>query len=142
MHQLTNQSGQIDHFPITFEDTFCDNEATCQLTLALLSLLLYASKNVLEALEIIVVKPPNRRARYLDTLLDGKVYRTIRDNDIPSLAESRNDRRNGRESLRVNDRCFRSQEFRNITFQVKVYVCSACEPHAVNAGDSNLPIVP
>lgn len=128
VNHLTYQSGQIDHFPITFEDTFCDNEATCQRTLTLLSLLLYADKNVLEALEIIVVIPPNRRTRYLDTLLDGKVYRAIRDNDITSLAESRNNRGYSRESLGVKDGCLRSQKFRDITFQVKVHVYLACEP--------------
>lgn len=128
MNHLTNQPGQIDHFSITFEDTLCDNEATCQRTLTLLSLLLYADKNVLETLEIVVVIPPNRRTRYLDTLLDGKVYRAIRDYDISSLAESRNNGGDGRESLRVKNGRLRSQKFRNITFQVKVCIYLACEP--------------
>ena len=142
MHQLTNQLGQISHFPITFKNTFGDNEATCQRTLALLSLLLHADKNLLEALEIIVVIPPDGRTRDLDTLLNGKVHRAIRDNDISPLAEGRNNRGDGREPLRVKDRCLRSQKFRNIAFQINVYVYLGCEPHALNGNDSNLPIVP
>lgn len=142
MHRLTNQLGQINHFPITFKDAFGDNEATCQRSLALLSLLLYADKDILEALEIIVVIPPDRGTRNLNTLLDSKVDRTIRDNDVSSLAESGNNRADGRESLRVKDRCLRPQKFRNIAFQVKVYVCLASELHALDEDDSNPPIVP
>jgi hypothetical protein len=85
------------------EDTFSDNETSCQRAFLLASLLLSALENLFEALHIIMIVPTNRASRNLKTFLNSKVDTTVCNDDVPSLAEGGNDRRDGRKRLRISD---------------------------------------
>ena len=85
------------------KDTLRDDEPTSKRRLALLPLLLDALENVLKALHVIVIVPPNRAARDLETLLNGEVDTSIRDDHISTFAEGRDDGTDRRKRLRVED---------------------------------------
>ena len=95
--------GQVRHSAVVIKDTLRDDEPTSKRRLALLPLLLDALENVLKALHVIVIIPPDRAPRDLETLLNSEVHAAVCHDDIATLAESRNNRGDSRERLRVND---------------------------------------
>ena len=87
-----NELGEVGHSTIMVKDTFRHDETTCQGSPALLALLLHALEDVLKALHVIVIVPPNRAARDLETLLNGKVDTSVCHYYITAFAKSRYNR--------------------------------------------------
>lgn len=63
----------------------------------------------------------------LNSFSDRIVDTLVCHNDISSLAERRNNRRNGRERLRVNDASLRAQERSNVRLNLHVHILGAVE---------------
>ena len=71
--------------------------------------------------------PTNRAARDLHPLPNRIINRLVRDNDVPSLGECRNDTRNRRERLRVDDARRGAQKRRDVRLDLHVHVLRAVE---------------
>lgn len=106
------------------EYAFRDDESPGQRALLLAALLLHALQNLFEALQVVVVVPPNGAARDLESLLDGKIDTTVRNDNVTALAESRDHRANGSERLGIDNRRLRAQEVSNVLLQLDVHICS------------------
>ena len=85
--------------------------------------------------------PPHTTPGDLYSLADGKIDSFIGNDDIPSLAEGRNDAGDGGEGLRVDDACLSAEMRGNIRFGLDVHVLGAVEArrrawaHAVRSED-------
>ena len=77
------------------EDALRNDEPASQRRLALPSLLLHGLKNMLQAVHVVVIVPPDGAARNLEAFLDGKVDTSVRYDDVTTFAERRNDRADG-----------------------------------------------
>jgi hypothetical protein len=97
----------------------------------------------LQILHVIVLVPPHRAPRNLQSLFDGIVDRFVGDNDISPLAKRWDDTRYRRERLRVDDAGARAEECSNVRLNLHVDVLCAVEsrgatgPHAVGAEGLN-----
>lgn len=70
-----------------------------------------------------MVEPSNGAPRDLQALLDGKVDTSVRYDDVTTFAKRRNNRSDGRESLRVDDAGLSTQEVSDVLFELNMYVC-------------------
>lgn len=71
--------------------------------------------------------PPDNASRDLNTLANGKANPFIRDDNVSTLREGRNNTRDGREGLRVDDASRGPQEGRDIIFCLHVNILCAVE---------------
>jgi len=74
-----------------------------------------------------MVEPADGATRYLEALLNRKVDTPIGNDDIPSLGEGRDDGRNCRERLRIENGIFRPKEIRDVFLEVGMNVDCAVE---------------
>lgn len=123
----TYQLRQIGHGPITFKNTFGDDEPTSQWSPTLPALLVDTLQDLLETLHVVVVEPTDSATRDLKALLNRKVDVPVRNDDISTLAEGRDDGRNRRERLGVENRGFGSEEIRDILLEFSVNIDCAIE---------------
>ena len=86
-----------------------------------------------------MVEPADGAARDLEALLDREVDISIRNNDISSFCEGRDDGRNRRECLGVEDSIFCPKEICNIFLQVGVNVDCAVETCWTAASETVFP---
>ena len=70
---------------------------------------------------------PDRAPTNLQTLPNSIIDRAIRNNNIASLTESRNNTGNCREGLRINNTTFRAKARRDVRLRLHVYILSAIE---------------
>ena len=133
------QSRQIGHRAVTFENTFGDDESARQRSPTLPALLADAFQDFLQTLHVIMVEPADSATRDLEALLNRKVDVPVGNDDIPSFGEGRNDGRNCRERLGVEDGIFRSEEIRNVLLEVGVNVNRAVETCRTAASETVFP---
>jgi hypothetical protein len=118
----TYKFGEINHLAILLEDALSDDEPASQGPPLLLTLFLDSLQDLLKTVDIVVVVPPHGRAADVDTLLNSEVDATVGDNDIPTLAEGRNNGGDGREVLGVEDSILCAEEVGNVTLECDVDV--------------------
>ncbi len=88
--------------------------------------------------------PLDGAARDLEALLDGEINGLVGDDDVSALGKGWNDRRDGRERLRVDDDVLGADKGGNVLLDLGVYVYGA-ETSAAAAGPSrplHPPMVP
>ena len=81
--ELTYDLRQVNHVSHIFEKAFRDDESPRQWLLRLLRH--YFFQHSLQILQIIVFVPPNRAPRYLNSLSNGIISRSVRDDDVASF---------------------------------------------------------
>ena len=116
------QLWQVNHGPVTLENSLCNNESPCQGHFLSLSLLLQRYKNFFQGLEVVVIVPPDGRAGDLHALLDTKRHTTVCNDNIATLAESRDDGDSRGKALRVEDSVLSTQEVSHLALQVKMHI--------------------
>ncbi len=89
---------------------------------SLLSVLLDALKYLLETLQVIMVVPANGGTGNLKSLLDRETDTTVGDDNVPTFAECRDDRCDGRKTLRIQNSGFCTQKICNIPLEVQMGV--------------------
>jgi hypothetical protein len=83
----TDDRRKITNLTIRFEESLGDDELSSQLSSVFNFLELELFEDFLEASDIIMIEPSDRRARDLDALLDREVHPSVDHDDVPSLAE-------------------------------------------------------
>jgi hypothetical protein len=121
----TYQFGQINTISHCLEQPLSDNESSSQRFLGLL--LHNLLQDSLQVLHIVVLIVPNRTPADLKPFSNSIIDRPIRNNDIASLAERRNDTRDRRESLRINNAPLSTQARSNVRLRLHVYILRAVE---------------
>jgi hypothetical protein len=130
----TYQLRQVNHISNVLKQPLCDDESPGQRLLRLLLDDLF--QHVLQVFHIIVLVPPNRAPANLHTLPDREVDSLIRNNDVATLREGRNDARYGRERLRVYDACGNAEVCSNIRLRLHMYVLRAVEARRTTRADA------
>ena len=121
----TDNFRQINHITNILKQALSDNEPPRQRLLRLL--FRDFRQNPLQVLHIIVLIPSDRTPRDLEAFLDRIVHRFIRNDDISSFRESRNNTRYGRKGLSVNNASRRPQKCSDICLDLHVYILRAVE---------------
>jgi hypothetical protein len=90
-----NQFGQVNHGSILLENPFSNDEPSCQRCSPFPPFLLHAFQHIFQTFKVVMVVPFHSRSRDLNSFLSGEAHRTIGGNDVATLAESWDDRRDG-----------------------------------------------
>lgn len=133
------QFRQVGHRTVAFENSLGDDEPTCQWSPTLSSLLVNAFQDLLKALHVVMVEPADCAARYLEALLNREVDVPVCNDDISSLGEGRNDGRNCREGLGVENGVFCPEEICNILLEFGVNVDRAIETRRTTTSETVFP---
>ena len=80
--------------------------------------------------------PPNRAPRYLNTLSNSIIDRSIRNDDVASLRKCRNDARDGGKCLSIDNACGSSQVCCYICFGLDMYILCAIKPRGAAGTNS------
>ena len=105
------------------EDTLRDDETTSERSPTLLPLLLDTFQHMFQAIHVVVVVPADSATRDLKALLNSKVDAPICHNHVATLAECRNNGTDGRETLRIQDCRFGTEEIGDILLELNVNIC-------------------
>ena len=124
--ELTYNLGQVNHVPHIFEQPLCNDESPRQRLLRLLNHNLF--QHSLQILRIVMFVPPNRAPRYLNTLSNSIIDRSIRNDNVASLRKCRYDTRDGGECLSIDYACRSSQVCCYICFGLDMYILCAVKP--------------
>jgi len=116
---------QIYHIPDIFAYGFCDDESSCQRLPCLL--LDHTRQHPRQIFHVIMLVPPYRTPTNLNAFPDAVIHRLVSHDNIPPLAESRNNAGDGGECLRVDDAAGRAEKGSNVGLDLHVNILSAVE---------------
>ena len=121
----THQLGQVVDIAGHLKQCLGDDKAPRQLLAGLL--LDDLAKDLLQILHVAMVVPLDAASRDLEAATDRVVDAPVRDDDVSSLAERRDDARDGRERVRVDDAPLSAQIRGDVGFGLHVHVLGAVE---------------